>query len=474
MVIAPAWKIDNILDDATEPPFFVNGTDYLCDRYRVAISPSFFPDFPGDEVLTLPVTRTTTCRYGGNGSLVMTGTYFQFAVNHMPDFDNITASLLPDPVSLPLLKSMSAVIGEGVFATLTNNSTYVVLSKLYSSASDADFFTCLSISRKSKGGMGLLCSYLLTSAIVVNPQPIDSTIEADLGRDINIQNTQSQLDFTIVHLPPGTDSNQEKTPLFSSARLIKATTDTTRYLASLGHNVQEYKHPVSKIDQLYVLYDSVELKDGYEVSTTAFIFICTFAGLFAIIWGISEARYPTVYNSSMYKTIYKELKSKDESVQMLMHCTHDPLAFNGNLIVPDPGDQSSVTPNTSSQDCTMISTQPHNSSSQQYELQPLAMLEEIPAQSPFLISWSVPAPTPIMSPATATTTTTLTMSATTSIPVKETRTEGYEGDNHGIPPPIHPSSPRVEYNATITSSDQSRPHGITTHDENQALTPSTS
>ena len=172
--------------------------------------------------------------------------------------------------------------------------------------------------------------------------------------------------------------------------------------------------------------------------------------------------------------MYKELKSKDESVQMLMHCTHEPLAFNDNLVVLDPSDQSSATPNTSSQDCTMISTQPrNNSSSQQYELQPLAMLEEIPAQSPFLRSWSVTAPTSIMSPATATTTTTLTMSATTSRPVKETRTESYESDNLGIPPPIHPSSPRVEYNTKPTSSDQTRSHGITTHDENQTLTPST-
>ncbi|KAG0247553.1 hypothetical protein BG011_001302, partial [Mortierella polycephala] len=236
---------------------------------------------------------------------------------------------------------------------------------------------------------------------------------------------------------------------------------------------KEYKHPVSKIDQLYVLYDAVELKDGYEISTTAFIIICTFAGLFVLIWAISEKCYPTVYNSSIYKTIYKELTSKDESVQMLMHCTHDPLAFNGNLVVLDPGDQSSATPNTSSQDCTMISTQPrNNSSSQQYELQPLAILEEIPAQSPFLISWSVTAPTPIMSPATATTTTTLTMSATTSRPVKETRTETYEGDNLGITPPINPSSPRVEYNTTPTSSNQTRPHGIPTHDEIQTLTPS--
>ncbi|KAG0284136.1 hypothetical protein BGZ96_011512 [Linnemannia gamsii] len=475
MVVAPAWKIDTAskIDDATEPAFFVNGTNYLCDRFRVAISSSFFPDFPEDEMLTLPATRTTTCRYGGNGSLVMSGTYFQFAVNHMLDFDNITASLLPDSISLPLLKSMSAAIGEGVFASPTNNSTYVVFSKLHSSASDADFFTCLSISRKTKGGMGLMCSYLLTSAIVVNPQPIDSTIEADLGHDIYTQNTQSQLDFTIVHLPPGTDGNQEKTPLFSSVRLIKATTDATRYLASLGHNVQEYKHPVSKIDQLYVLYDSVELKDGYEVSTTAFIIICTFAGLFALIWAISEKRYPTVYNSSIYKTIYKELKSKDESVHMLMHCTHNPLAFNGNPVVLDPGDQSSAAPNTSSQDRTMISTQPcNNSSSQQYELQPLAMLEEIPALSPFLSS-SVTAPTPIMSLATATTTTTLTTSATTSRPVKETQTEAYESDNLGNPPPIHPSSLRVEYNTTPTSLDQTRPHGITTHDENQTLTPST-
>ncbi|KAF9166320.1 hypothetical protein DFQ26_008218 [Actinomortierella ambigua] len=443
MVVAPAWKIDDLsgFDDATEPAFFVNGTNGLCDRFRATISTSFFPDFPGDKVLALPETRITTCRYGGNGSLVMSGTYLQFAVNHMLEFDNITASILPDPNLLPLLKPMGTAIREGVFTSPTNNSTYVVLSKLHSSASDVDFLSCLSVSRKPKGGMGLLCSYLLTSVIVVDPKPIDSIIEADLGRYLDIQNIQSQLDFTVVHLPPGTDSSQEKTPLFSAARLIKATTDATQYLASLGHNVQEYKHPVSKIDQLYVLYDSIEIKDGYEVSTTGLIIICTLAGLFALIWGISEICYPAVYNSSIYKTIYKELKSKDGSVQMLMQCTHEPLAFDGNLVVPGLGDQSSAAPNAASQDCTVILTQPCNNPwSRQYELQPLPVLEEMPAQSPFLISWSITAPMPTTSsPAAATTITNLTMSTTTSRPAKET----YESGNLAVPPPTYPRSPRV-------------------------------
>ncbi|KAG0331205.1 hypothetical protein BG004_001774 [Podila humilis] len=395
MVVVPAKKIsDTRMYDTIQPYFATLAGNHSCNRFLFPDGMIYMsPVFPEDGVLALPATHATKCRDGAKGSMVLSLTYFQFAVNHIQDFDNITASILLDPVELPLLKPMSNAINEGVFGAPTNNMTLVILSKVPSSASDVDFLICLSRDRGSKGGMGLFCTYMLISVMIVMPQPMDTTIGADLGRDPSTWNTNSRLDFTIVHLPHTLDSegNQYKTPMFSSAQIIQATANATRYMASLGHNIQLYKDPVSNVDQLYVLYDAVPLEDGYQVSTAALATVCTLSVLFLIIFGFSEKFYETVYNSSIYKTIYKELKSKDESTQMMMDCTQEPLTFNDRQVVPDPGEQPPVTPTRSSQDNNPLESpmQPDDISSQQHEVVPMATLNQGPAQSPFLGTWSI-------------------------------------------------------------------------------------
>ncbi|KAF9020746.1 hypothetical protein BGZ52_002329 [Haplosporangium bisporale] len=435
--------------------------------------------FPKDGMMALPKTHATKCQYGADGSLVLSVTYFQFVVSHMKDFDNITASMLDDPTSLPLLKPMNAAINKGTFASSTNNSTLVMLMKIPSTASDVDFFMCMSKYRKEQGEAGLLCTYMLTSFIIVNPQTVDPTIAADLKwepESLNLLNATNQLDFTILHLPqvPESEGSQKTTPLFSSAHLIKATADATQYLASLGHNVHTYKDPGSIADKLYILYDTVELKDAYEVSTAAFAVVCALTGLFGLIWALSEKFFPTVYNSTLYKTIYKELNSKDESVPMLMYCTHDPLAFDGNQVGLRPDDQPVVTPETSSEDHLMVSLQRRNNvPNQQQEQRPLMLLDEIPAQSPLMSSWSIAACTPVMTPATASTTATLTTTTSTSRPLQATLLQPYESTNLGVPPFTPPRCPRFSHSTPSTSSVPVRLHSATTHRGDQTSVSST-
>ncbi|KAG0339745.1 hypothetical protein BG000_001421 [Podila horticola] len=478
MAVAPATKgIGSPNADAIEPLFFAAGPggNRLCTGITRSGQSSMSIDFPKDGIVDLPKTHVTKCQYGADGSLVSSVTYFKFAVGHMKDFDNITASILDDPISLPLLKPMNAAINEGAFTSPTNNSTLVMLLKIPSSASDVDFFVCMSKYREEQEEMGLLCTYALTSFIIVNPQAVDSTIAADLNRDsepLNSVNATNQLDFTILHVRqvPESEGSQKTTPQFSSAHLIKATADATRYLASLGHNVHIYKDPGSIADQLYILYDAVELKDAYKVSTAAFAVVCALTGLFGLIWAFSEVFFPTVYNGTLYKTIYKDLNSKDKSVPMLMHCAHDPLVFNGNQVGLHPNDQPTVAPETSSEDHPMDSLQRRNNvPNQQQERQPLMLLDEIPAQSPLMSSWSITASTPTMSPATATPTTT----TNTSWPLQATQLQPYGNTNLGVPPPIPPRCPRFAHGTPSTSSVQARLHGATTHGGDQTSASST-
>ncbi|KAF9332470.1 hypothetical protein BG006_004644 [Podila minutissima] len=352
MAVAPAAKGNGApIVEAIEPFFFAIGSDRLCTRVTSReVQRGMSIDFPKDGMMALPKTHATKCQYGTDGSLVSSVTYFKFAVSRMKDLDNITASILDDPTSLPLLKPMNAAIHEGVFVSPTNNSTL----------------------------------------------------------------------------------------------------------------------PESIADQLYILYDAVELKDAYEVSTAAFAVVCVFTGLFRLIWAFSETFFPTVYNITLYKTIYKGLNSKDESVPMLMHCTHDPLAFDGNQVGLHPDDQPSVAPETSSQDHPMVSLQRHNNvPNQQQERQSLMLLDGIPTQSPLMSSWPITAATPIMSPTTARTTATPGTTTSTSRPIQATQLQPFGSTNLDVPPSIHPRCVWFAHGTSSTSLVQARLHGATTHGGDQ-------
>lgn len=128
MVITPVinLRMSQIIE-AIEPSF-VALEHNLCSRFassdRLDVQSQ---DFPEDGIIALPKTHATKCQFGSDGSIALSVTYFQFAVGHMQD--KITASILDDPTSLPLLKPMYVTINAGAFSSPTNNSTLVILTK---------------------------------------------------------------------------------------------------------------------------------------------------------------------------------------------------------------------------------------------------------------------------------------------------------------------------------------------------------
>ncbi|KAG0369501.1 hypothetical protein BGX24_002390 [Mortierella sp. AD032] len=338
MVVAPISFLGGKLFDM-QHLFHADYNDKFCSLKSPASR--MFNNFPKDGLTDLPRTDATRCQFGSDDSFVVAATLIKFAVNHLSDFDKVTTMIFDDSSNLPLLKYMRAAVNNGIFASPTNRSTMVLLTNI---SDNVDFLVCASRFLGQPNDMGLICTYMATATIATKPQPWDPIITADLNRNSTLSADPDSLinqnDISIHHMPLGFRNNMAT---YSAAHLIEATTDATKYFASLGHNVFVEKENAF-VDQgtahLYVLYDTVELTDAFEVSATLLIVLGSIVAVCGVIWGISECFYPAVFNGSLYKLIYKEIRSKEEKTPMLMDFKHGPLAFDGYQVIPDLDEQA--------------------------------------------------------------------------------------------------------------------------------------
>ncbi|KAG0308861.1 hypothetical protein BGZ98_006507 [Dissophora globulifera] len=334
MVIAPMSFLEGgFFDD--EPFFDAVYRGKLCSLKAPASET--YATFPKDGLTALPRTDSTRCQFGSNDSFVVTATVIKFAVNHLSDFDKVTFMIFNDPSNLPLLTTMRTAINNGTFENPTNNSTMVVLTNM---SDNVDFLVCASAFLGQPNDMGLTCIYMATATISIKPQSWDPIITADLNWNSTLpadpDSLINQNDISVYHMPPLSSGNNMTT--YSAAHLLEATANITQYFASLGHNVIMN----NETGQLYVLYDAVELKESFEISTALLIFVGCIVGICFLIWVVSEIVYPVVFNGSLYKLIYTEIKLKEKKTPMLMSFKHDPLAFNGYRVIPDLDEQSCV------------------------------------------------------------------------------------------------------------------------------------
>ncbi|KAF8947750.1 hypothetical protein BGZ47_007992 [Haplosporangium gracile] len=350
---------------------------------------------PKDGLTSPPMTVVTKCQFASDDSTVMSATYFHFAVNHLNDFNKVAASIFyDDSATFPLLQSMSGAINNGTFSDPTNNRTMVMLIKI---STNVDVLVCIStLLNAPSNDTGLLCTYMATKVIVVNAQEWDPIMASRLNRtsapSVKPNSDINTLDFTVYHSSK-TSGPQDTSAMYSAAHLRNATTDAAEYLASLGHNVFVDVKGRTESEGLYILYDTAELQDAFEVPTVPFVVIAVITLICAVVWGLSEVYYKTVYNGSLYKVIYEQIKLQDETTPMLMDWTPTPLAFNGHRVFPDQDEQPTLSAENSPEDAL------NNESTQEIALQYLSILQpstlpEIPVSS-LLISKSLlmPAPT---------------------------------------------------------------------------------
>lgn len=298
IVVAPAhYPMDYLFQPE---PLVIGSENELCSSNSHSTSPMFLT-FPKDGITALPRTDMTRCHYGSEVSIVLASTQIMFAINQLKDFDKVATSIFTDSTNLPLLASMSTTINSGTFINPTNNATLVMFTRV---STNADFLVCASTFLNRTGDMGLLCTYVLTSVMTIKPQPWDSIISTDLKWPpsplFEDDSIVSELDLSIQHTPSGSQSSMSS---FSAAHLIKGTTDATEYLASLGHNVVVN----NKSGQLYILFDTIEFKDAFEVPTPLLIVLVVIVVACLAIWIASEVLYKPVFNGSLYKVIYQEM-----------------------------------------------------------------------------------------------------------------------------------------------------------------------
>ncbi|KAF9903541.1 hypothetical protein EC991_003746 [Linnemannia zychae] len=305
---------------------------------------TYYP-FPKDGVIWMPKTDASKCQFGSNESIVLSATYIHFAVNRLSDFGDVVASIFEDSINLSLLQSMNNVIKNGAFSTPNNITTLVTLIDI---SSTVDYLICIWSYLYSEGISGLLCTYIVTEMLSIKPQAWDPAMETDLNwtstHSISPNDTTNKLNFTIYHIPKAPATNKPLSS-FSAALLHNATTDVAKYLASLGHNGFVSKgtgagtETAIATDRLYVLYDTIELKDAFEVPTRFFIFLSIFVAFCLALSTVSLVMYPTTFNGTLYRIIFEELKAKEDKTPMLMNNTDEPLAFEGQRVIPDQDDQ---------------------------------------------------------------------------------------------------------------------------------------
>ncbi|OAQ35498.1 hypothetical protein K457DRAFT_13411 [Linnemannia elongata AG-77] len=340
--------------------------------------------FPKNGMTSLPQTYATRCQYDTDDSFIMTATYIKFAVNRLNDFDKVTTSIMNDASSLPLLQSMYAAINNGTFLTTTDNSTLVILTSL---STNIDVLMCVSMfsnTPSTTSTVGLLCSYFHVTTIATKPQPWDpippkifnQLYTPFFNKNFNATNRN---EIVIYHMPLGLNDSMDT---YSAPHLLKATADATVYLASLGHNV----FMNTQTEQLYVLYDTVTFKDAFETPDYLLIFLLVASLVCIVVWASSE-KFTPVFNGSMYKVIYEEIKSKDDKTQMLMDCTHNPLAFEGYQAISDLDEQ--VRRSSQEYDMTVLENRStEQPPPQQIPTQQASTLQDIPTLSPFMPSAS--------------------------------------------------------------------------------------
>ncbi|KAG0375889.1 hypothetical protein BGX24_008550 [Mortierella sp. AD032] len=355
---------------------------------------------PKNGLTSPPMTDITKCQFGSNESTVMSATYFHFAVNHLSDFNNVATSIFyDDSATFPLLQSMSVAINNGTFSNATTNRTMVMLIMI---STTVDVLVCIStLLNAPSTDTGLLCTYMATTVIVVKPQVWDPIMAAHLNRtsapSVKLNDRISVLDFTVYHSPKPSGP-QDTSAMYSAAHLRQASADAAQYLASLGHNVFVDDKKGTESEGLYILYDTVELQDSFEVPTVPLVVVVVITAICAVAWGLSEVCYKTAHNGSLYRVIYEQIKLKDETTPMIMDWTPTPLAFDGHRVFPNQDEQLILSTEDTSEDAL------DNESTKEIALQHLSIkqaltLPEIPVgQMP--ISKRLLVPTPTITPAT--------------------------------------------------------------------------
>ncbi|KAF9176383.1 hypothetical protein BGZ51_000755, partial [Haplosporangium sp. Z 767] len=261
---------------------------------------STFHIFPRNGMTSLPTTMINKCQNSAGEMQITAATYMPFSIRHLDEYGAVTASVFDNEAKLPLLGTMGELIKNGTFANLSANSTMVALTNI---GSKIDFLACSSRWMEKPSDIALLCTYIIVDALITMPQPIDPVISAALGNK-SAKSPDELFNGNVIdvsHFPAGSTGSMAT---FSVTDIINATSAAASYLASLGSNLVMDRDQ----EQLYILFDTFDVQNGYEFSTVHFVSALVVMILCGCLWAYTGIRFSTTYTGSLYKVIYAELE----------------------------------------------------------------------------------------------------------------------------------------------------------------------
>ncbi|KAF9903540.1 hypothetical protein EC991_003745 [Linnemannia zychae] len=178
----------------------------------------------------------------------------------------------------------------------------------------------------------IACAYTSTSVSIVKSQSMNPDITKKLTPKgiYNVGDMQLQTSIlSLYHLPLLTE-----TVSYPIAKIVGSSSVMVNFSASLGNNFVLDWDALT----LYVIFDVVEIVQGYELPDWLFITIIVVMGLCFIFWGITEGTVDSRYKDSLYFSVSKELTSGHEIIAPRLY-RFDPrtLELEGRRIVSTGG-----------------------------------------------------------------------------------------------------------------------------------------
>ncbi|KAF9339350.1 hypothetical protein BGZ91_006252 [Linnemannia elongata] len=296
-VVAPGTFAKDTFMDVTPAVFFFDS--------RLCSSPpdvrSFYQDTPRSGMTFSPSTMIFKCRRPTGEMQVAASTSFTFSVRHVEDFANVTSAIFDDTTDLPLLDIMDTLTRNGTFASLTNNATMVILTD--TSGAMVHYLSCVSRWVTKGSDLSLLCQYIVVDAFSTTADPGDPAIAAIVTmKPVGLSSDMCK----IVMRHFASSSTSTGMALYSVSSILNATSAATRYLASLGPNLDGYS-------------DSFVLGDGNRDGCLRHAY--------------SMIKIDTIYSGTLYMVIYEKLVQKNDPA--LMYCNFEPLTIDGMQIIAE-------------------------------------------------------------------------------------------------------------------------------------------
>ncbi|KAI8597859.1 hypothetical protein EDD21DRAFT_384251 [Dissophora ornata] len=277
----------------------------------------------GLGLTSTPRTSTVKCVLQNGELRVLSTSAVRFMVPNVTLFRDVSNSVFEEYDDL--LQAMEFSINN---ATFQSNSTFFMEVKTSNATIDA--VGCFSTKDLRQQATYLTCIYSTTNTFTTNQQTINPLITAARGQSLPPPANFST-SMTIRHLP--LSYNRMARPLSISA-LRRATANATHYLASLGQNF----YTDWDAAKLYVIYDTTDLEQGFEIPRGLFITMAVLAAASLLLWFFTGLLLGNLYTGTLYRVIAAEIAVRTEnSAPMLMRSKVNPVEFEGYLLIPDDG-----------------------------------------------------------------------------------------------------------------------------------------